>query len=123
MNQDSELPLAQLKVDGGMTANDLVLQLQADILGITVGEFSMAAARHRFWRNNIATHLPPPFPLILVRPDLSEMTVLGAAIAAGTAANVWKDVNQLPKQDTKTFESSITSDGASPCNFCCATSL
>ena len=37
MNQDSELPLAQLKVDGGMAVNDLVLQLQTDILGIPVG--------------------------------------------------------------------------------------
>ncbi len=46
MNQDTELPLAQLRVDGGMAANDLVLQLQADILGITIGESSMAAAKH-----------------------------------------------------------------------------
>lgn len=38
MNQDSELPLASLKVDGGMTVNNLLLQLQADILGIPVGE-------------------------------------------------------------------------------------
>ena len=32
MNQDSELPLASLKVDGGMTVNKLLLQLQADLL-------------------------------------------------------------------------------------------
>lgn len=38
MNQDSELPLASLKVDGGMTENKLLLQLQADLLGIPVGE-------------------------------------------------------------------------------------
>ena len=37
MNQDSELPLASLRVDGGMTVNDLLLQLQADLLGITIG--------------------------------------------------------------------------------------
>ena len=37
MNQDSELPLVSLKVDGGMTANRLLLQLQADILGIPIG--------------------------------------------------------------------------------------
>ena len=37
MNQDSELPLASLRVDGGMTANKLLLQLQADLLGIPVG--------------------------------------------------------------------------------------
>ena len=37
MNQDSELPLASLRVDGGMTVNDLLLQLQADLLGIDIG--------------------------------------------------------------------------------------
>lgn len=37
MNQDSELPLTQLRVDGGMTVNKLMLQLQADLLGIPVG--------------------------------------------------------------------------------------
>ena len=37
MNQDSELPLASLRVDGGMTANRLLLQLLADLLGIPVG--------------------------------------------------------------------------------------
>ena len=41
MNQDSELPLGLLKVDGGMTVNDLILQLQADILGIPVGKVIM----------------------------------------------------------------------------------
>ena len=40
MNQDSELPLASLRVDGGMTANRLLLQLQADLLGIPVGELA-----------------------------------------------------------------------------------
>lgn len=38
MNQDSELPLNSVRVDGGMTINKLMLQLQADILGIKVGE-------------------------------------------------------------------------------------
>ena len=38
MNQDSELPLASLRVDGGMTVNHTLLQLQADLLGIPVGE-------------------------------------------------------------------------------------
>ena len=38
MNQDSELPLVSLKVDGGMTENQLLLQLQADLLGIPVGK-------------------------------------------------------------------------------------
>ena len=38
MNQDSELPLGMLRVDGGMTQNNLLLELQADILGIPVGK-------------------------------------------------------------------------------------
>lgn len=39
MNQDSGIPLTQLQVDGGMTSNRLLMQLQADILCIPVGEF------------------------------------------------------------------------------------
>lgn len=37
MNLDSEMPLTSLKVDGGMTVNKLLLQLQSDLLGIPVG--------------------------------------------------------------------------------------
>lgn len=40
MNQDSGIPLTQLQVDGGMTSNRLLMQLQADILCIPVGEIS-----------------------------------------------------------------------------------
>lgn len=43
MNQDSGIPLTQLQVDGGMTSNKLLMQLQADILCIPVGEFSSLA--------------------------------------------------------------------------------
>ena len=39
MNQDSELPLNSVRVDGGMTENKLMLQLQADILGIIMGMY------------------------------------------------------------------------------------
>lgn len=81
MNQDSHLPLGLLKVDGGMTSNDLMLQLQADILGIPV-----------------------------VRPDMSEMTALGAAIAAGVGAGVWRDVTQFPRQHVSKFEPQINPD-------------
>eukprot|EP00731_Ephydatia_muelleri_P009479 Em0005g65a len=81
MNQDSHLPLALLKVDGGMTSNNLLLQLQADILGIPV-----------------------------VRPDMSEMTALGAAIAAGVGAGVWRDVTQFPRQHVSQFEPQIKPD-------------
>ena len=43
MNQDSELPLNSVRVDGGMTENELMLQLQADILGIKIGNMSNVA--------------------------------------------------------------------------------
>ncbi|KAJ8246751.1 hypothetical protein GJAV_G00255000 [Gymnothorax javanicus] len=59
MNQDSGLPLTQLQVDGGMTSNRLLMQLQADILTIPV-----------------------------VRPCMPETTALGAAMAAGAAEGV-----------------------------------
>ncbi|XP_072166508.1 glycerol kinase-like [Diadema setosum] len=61
MNQDSGIPLERLRVDGGMTMNNLLMQLQADILDIPV-----------------------------VRPSMPETTALGAAMAAGHAAGVWK---------------------------------
>jgi glycerol kinase len=60
MNLDSEVPLALLKVDGGMTASDLLLQIQADLLGVPV-----------------------------VRPTVTETTCLGAAYAAGLAVGFW----------------------------------
>ncbi|XP_076854548.1 glycerol kinase-like isoform X1 [Brachyhypopomus gauderio] len=59
MNQDSGVPLTQLQVDGGMTANKLLMQLQADILCIPV-----------------------------VRPTMFETTALGAAMCAGAAEGV-----------------------------------
>lgn len=42
MNQDSGIPLTQLQVDGGMTSNRLLMQLQADILCIPVGKISIS---------------------------------------------------------------------------------
>ncbi|XP_035983980.1 glycerol kinase isoform X5 [Fundulus heteroclitus] len=59
MNQDSGIPLTQLQVDGGMTSNKLLMQLQADILCIPV-----------------------------VKPSMPETTALGAAMAAGAAEGV-----------------------------------
>uniref|UniRef100_A0A3B3TS69 glycerol kinase n=1 Tax=Poecilia latipinna TaxID=48699 RepID=A0A3B3TS69_9TELE len=59
MNQDSGIPLTQLQVDGGMTTNKLLMQLQADILCISV-----------------------------VKPSMPETTALGAAMAAGAAEGV-----------------------------------
>ena len=48
---------------------------------------------------------------LTVRPDFREMTVLGAAIAAGTAVRMWEDTSLLPTPATKQFQPAITSDG------------
>ncbi|MEL6615325.1 MAG: FGGY-family carbohydrate kinase, partial [Bacteroidota bacterium] len=60
MTADAEAPLAELRVDGGMTANGLLMQIQADLLGVPV-----ARAAH------------------------AESTALGAAMLAGLGAGVW----------------------------------
>ncbi|OJF11981.1 glycerol kinase GlpK [Couchioplanes caeruleus] len=66
MEQDSGVHLETLKVDGGVTANDLCMQLQADILGVPVS-----------------------------RPVVAETTALGAAYAAGLAVGFWKNTDEL----------------------------
>lgn len=69
MQEDSGVPLSRLKVDGGMVVNQLLMQFQADILGIPV-----------------------------VRPKITETTALGAAYAAGLAVGIWKDTEQLKEK-------------------------
>ncbi|GAA3306124.1 glycerol kinase GlpK [Glutamicibacter nicotianae] len=66
VNADAEVPLTELKVDGGMVANEALMQFQADILGVPV-----------------------------VRPQVTETTALGAAYAAGLAVGFWKDLGEL----------------------------
>jgi glycerol kinase len=66
MAEDSGVKLEVLKVDGGMTGNDTLMQLQADILGVPVS-----------------------------RPVVAETTALGAAYAAGLATGFWKDTDEL----------------------------
>jgi len=66
VNADFGGSLSELKVDGGMTKNNLLMQFQADILGIPV-----------------------------VRPAIAETTALGAAYAAGLAVGFWKDLEEL----------------------------
>jgi glycerol kinase len=66
VNADSAVPLAELKVDGGMVANDALMQFQADILGVPV-----------------------------IRPRVAETTALGAAYAAGLAVGFWQDLAEL----------------------------
>ncbi|MCS5721794.1 glycerol kinase GlpK [Herbiconiux sp. CPCC 203407] len=66
VNADSGVPLTELKVDGGMIANNLLMQFQADILDVPV-----------------------------VRPVVAETTALGAAYAAGLAVGYWADLDEL----------------------------
>ncbi|MGI8665859.1 MAG: glycerol kinase GlpK [Jatrophihabitans sp.] len=66
MEADSEVHLDVLKVDGGVTANDLCMQMQADVLGVEVS-----------------------------RPVVAETTALGAAYAAGLAVGFWRDTDEL----------------------------
>jgi glycerol kinase len=66
MNADSGVDLASLKVDGGMVANDLLMQFQSDILDVDV-----------------------------IRPAVAETTALGAAYAAGLAVGMWAEVEDL----------------------------
>jgi glycerol kinase len=66
MDADSGVALTALKVDGGMTANDLLMQFQADVLGVPV-----------------------------IRPVVAETTALGAAYAAGLAVGFWREVEDL----------------------------
>ncbi|BCI53863.1 glycerol kinase [Mycolicibacterium litorale] len=66
MSADSGVRLEVLKVDGGVTANELCMQIQADVLGVPVS-----------------------------RPVVAETTALGAAYAAGLAVGFWKDADEL----------------------------
>jgi glycerol kinase len=66
MEDDSGVKLSSLKVDGGMVGNQLLMQFQADILGVPV-----------------------------IRPKVVETTALGAAYAAGLATGFWSSINDL----------------------------
>ena len=72
MRADSGVELNELKVDGGMVANELLMQFQADILDKPV-----------------------------IRPRVSETTALGAAYAAGLATGVWESLDALRKNWTE----------------------
>jgi glycerol kinase len=66
VNAVAGVPFTELKVDGGMTANELLMQFQADVLGVPV-----------------------------IRPAVTETTALGAAFAAGLAVGFWADQEEL----------------------------
>jgi glycerol kinase len=69
MEADSKIKLAQLRVDGGASANNLLMQFQADLLGVPV-----------------------------VRPAVQETTALGAACLAGLAVGFWRDETEIAAQ-------------------------
>jgi glycerol kinase len=69
MERDAGMKLAELRVDGGASANDLVMQMQADVLGVTV-----------------------------VRPACVETTALGAAYLAGLQSGFWPDLDTVARQ-------------------------
>ena len=77
MAKDMNHPLTELKVDGGASRNNLLMQYQANLLGIKV-----------------------------VRPKITETTALGAAYLAGLAVGFWKDIDELKRQwqVERTFE-------------------
>ena len=77
MSRDLNAPLTELKVDGGASRNNLLMQYQANLLGINV-----------------------------IRPKITETTALGAAYLAGLAVGFWKDIDEVKKQwqVERTFE-------------------
>ena len=85
MQADSGVRLAELRVDGGATANNLLMQFQADLLGVPV-----------------------------VRPKVLETTALGAAYLAGLAVGFWKDQAEIASlwQRDATFEPVMSRDEA-----------
>jgi glycerol kinase len=68
METDSGVPLRELRVDGGAARNNLLMQIQADLLGVPV-----------------------------TRPSNPETTVLGATYLAGLAVGFWRDQNEISR--------------------------
>ena len=69
MESDAGLPIAELRVDGGATVNDLLMQFQSDVLGVKV-----------------------------IRPEVIETTALGAAYLAGLAVGFWGSIDEISSQ-------------------------
>jgi glycerol kinase len=85
MEKDADVTLTELRVDGGATANQLLMQFQADLLGVPV-----------------------------VRPEVLETTALGAAYLAGLAVGHWKDAAEIRAnwRVARRFEPSMSRDRA-----------
>ena len=83
MQQDSQVPLQELRVDGGGSSNNAMMQFQADILGIPV-----------------------------IRPRVTETTALGAAYLAGLAVGFWRDQAEIAAQwqVDRRFEPTMSED-------------
>lgn len=85
MQKDARRPLSELRVDGGATANDLLMQFQADLLGVPV-----------------------------VRPRVTETTALGAASLAGLSVGFWQSTDELAAnwRVDRRFEPAMARDAA-----------
>src|SRR3954449_10109816 len=82
-NDVADVPFSELRVDGGMTANELLMQFQADVLDVPV-----------------------------IRPAVTETTALGAAYAAGLACGFWSDQDELRERwsEDKRWEPSMSGE-------------
>jgi glycerol kinase len=82
-NDVADVPFSELKVDGGMTADEFLMQFQADVLGVPV-----------------------------IRPAVTETTALGAAFAAGLATEFWSGTDELRERwaEDKRWEPSMDED-------------
>lgn len=83
MTEDSGVSLTELRVDGGMTSNNLLMQFQADLLGVEV-----------------------------VRPEIAETTALGAGYGAGLAVGVWADTSEISALWSESFRWSPVMESA-----------
>jgi len=83
MEKDAGVPLGELKVDGGASRNNLLMQFQSDILGTKV-----------------------------VRPQVTETTALGAAYLAGLAVGFWANIDEVKKQwqSERVFEPQMSAE-------------
>lgn len=83
MRQDAKLDLSELRVDGGASRNNLLMQFQADVLGVPV-----------------------------IRPKITETTALGAAYLAGLAVGYWQNTDEIVQQWEleRLFEPTISAD-------------
>ncbi len=87
MEADADIRIAELRVDGGATANELLMQFQADLLGVPV-----------------------------IRPRVLETTALGAAFLAGLAVGYWRDRSELAVlwEAERVFEPQLSPERVTP---------